>query len=84
MTWSEPADTGSSTITSYDLRYILTTEDEMVDANWTVQEDVWSGAGDLRYTATELGNGKQYDVQVRAVNSHGDGGMVRHRRRHPG
>ena len=73
-TWSEPADTGSSTITAYDLRYILTTEDETVDANWSVQEDVWSGAGDLRHTVTGLGNGEQYDVQVRAVNSRGDGG----------
>ena len=71
--WSEPADTGSSTITAYDLRYILTTEDETVDAKWSVQEDVWSGAGDLRHTVTGLGNGEQYDVQVRAVNSRGDG-----------
>ena len=72
-TWSEPSDTGSSTITAYDLRYILTSEDETIDANWTVQEDVWSGAGDLRYTITGVANGDQYDVQVRAVNSRGDG-----------
>ena len=71
--WSEPGDTGSSTITSYDLRYILTTEDETVDANWSVQEDVWSGAGELRHTVTGLDNSAQYDVQVRAVNSRGDG-----------
>ena len=71
--WSEPGDTGSSTITAYGLRYILTTEDETVDANWTVQEDVWSGAGELRHTVIGLDNGEQYDVQVRAVNSRGDG-----------
>ena len=82
--WSEPADTGSSAITAYDLRYILTTEDETADANWLVQEDVWSGAGDLRHTVTELGNGEQYDVQVRAVELPGRRSLVRHCYRHPG
>ena len=72
-TWRKPADTGSLTISAYDLRYILTTEDETVDANWSVQEDVWSGAGELLHTVTGLGNGEQYDAQVRAVNSRGDG-----------
>ena len=71
--WSEPSDTGSSNITAYDLRYILTSADESVDANWTPLDDVWSGAGDLRHTVTGLDNGVQYDVQVRAVNSRGDG-----------
>ena len=71
--WSEPSDTGTAIITAYDLRYILTSSDETVDANWTVQEDVWSGAGDLRHTAIGLDNNDQYDVQVRAVNSRGDG-----------
>ena len=71
--WSEPSDTGSSNITAYDLRYILTSADESADANWTTQDDVWSGAGDLRHTVTGLDNGVQYDVQVRAVNSRGDG-----------
>ena len=71
--WSEPSDTGSSTITAYDLRYILTSADESVDANWTPLDDVWSGAGELRHTVTGLDNGVQYDVQVRAVNAQGDG-----------
>ncbi len=71
--WSEPSDTGSSNITAYDLRYILTSADESVDANWTPLDDVWSGAGELRHTVTGLDNGVQYDVQVRAVNSRGDG-----------
>ena len=71
--WSEPSDTGSSNITAYDLRYILTSADEAVDANWTPLDDVWSGAGELRHTVTGLDNGVQFDVQVRAVNSRGDG-----------
>ena len=73
VAWSTPSDTGSSAITAYDLRYILTSEDETVDANWTVQEDVWSGAGPLLHTVTGVDNAAQYDVQVRAVNSRGDG-----------
>ena len=55
--WSEPSDTGSSNITAYDLRYILTSADETVDANWTPLDDVWSGAGELRHTVTGLDNG---------------------------
>ena len=71
--WSEPSNTGSSTITAYDLRYIRTDATDKADANWTPLEDVWSGAGDLRHTVTGLVNGVQYDVQVRAVNRQGDG-----------
>ena len=56
VAWSTPSDTGSSAITEYDLRYLLTTEDETVDANWAVQEDVWSGAGALLHTVTGLDN----------------------------
>ena len=33
--WSEPSDTGTVIITAYDLRFILTSSDETVDANWT-------------------------------------------------
>ena len=71
--WSEPSDTGSATINGYDLRYILTTEDETVDANWTEVEGVWPGAGELAHTVTGVDNGEQYDLQVRAVNLRGDG-----------
>ena len=72
--WSEPSADGDSTITAYDLRHIETAADETVDANWTVVEDVWtSGSGTLSYELTGLGVGTQYDVQVRAVNSDGDG-----------
>ena len=72
--WSAPASEGISAITTYDLRYIETTADETVDANWTVVEDVWTtGGGALEYTVTGLTADTEYDLQVRAVNEAGDG-----------
>ena len=72
--WSAPASEGISAITTYDLRYIETTADETVDANWTVVEDVWTtGGGALEYTVTGLTADTDYNVQVRAVNANGDG-----------
>ena len=59
-------------ITSYDLRYILTSADETVDANWTVRTRVWT-TGPLHHAQGGLTNGSGYDVQVRAVNSEGEG-----------
>ena len=37
--------------------------------SWT---DAWT-SGALQYTITGLTNGTEYDVQVRALNSNGDG-----------
>lgn len=72
--WSAPSSDGGSTITTYDLRYILTSADETADANWTQVDDVWStGDGDLHYKLDALTNDAEYDVQVRAVNGEGDG-----------
>ncbi len=67
VSWSAP--TGITTgIAAYDLRYIETSADEAVDANWTVEEDAWKeGGGSLTYAVTGLTNGTEYDVQVRAV-----------------
>ena len=70
VTWTAPAD--ETGITAYDVRHIETSEDESVDANWTVVDNAWT-SGTLEYTITELKNGTQYDVQVRAVNANGDG-----------
>ena len=70
VAWSPPA--GETGITAYDVRHIETSADETDDANWTVVDDAWT-SGALEYTVTMLGNGTQYDVQVRAVNSNGDG-----------
>ena len=74
VTWTVPINTGTSDITAYDLRYIDNGAADKSDANWTVLEDVWTtGTGSLQYTLTGLTDGTQYDLQVRAVNSGGDG-----------
>ena len=54
------------------MRYIETSEDETDGANWTVRDNAWR-SGDLRYVISSLTNTTEYDVQVRAVNSAGDG-----------
>ena len=73
VVWTAPADTtGGGVITAYDVRNIETSEDETMDANWTVRDNAWR-SGNLRYTVTGLTNATEYDVQVRAVNSAGDG-----------
>ena len=74
VTWTAPADTGTSAITAYDLRTILTSADETMDANWSVVQDVWTtGSGDLSYVVAGLTGNAEYDVQVRGVNASGDG-----------
>ena len=72
VVWTAPDDTGGGNISAYDVRYIKTSEDETVDANWTVRDNAWR-SGDLRYVVGSLENAVEYDVQVRAVNSAGDG-----------
>ena len=72
VVWTAPTDTGGGVITAYDVRYIETSEDETVDSNWTVRDNAWR-SGDLRYVISNLTNATEYDVQVRAVNSAGDG-----------
>ena len=72
VVWTVPADTGGGVITAYDVRYIETSKDETVDSNWTVRDNAWR-SGDLRYVISNLTNATEYDVQVRAVNSAGDG-----------
>ena len=72
LAWTAPA--GATGITAYDVRHIETSADETDDANWTMEEDAWKdGGGSLAYAVTGLTNGTEYDVQVRAVNSNGDG-----------
>ena len=72
VAWTEPSDTGGAPVTAYDVRFIKTSEDEAVDANWSVRDNAWR-SGDLRYITRNLENAVQYDVQVRAVNRAGDG-----------
>ena len=50
VSWAAPASPGSAAIEAYDIRYILTSADETDDANWSVVEDIWTGAGSLAYT----------------------------------
>ena len=70
VSWTPPA--GGTAITSYDLRYIESDAADKADANWTVEEGVWT-VGTLSYTVTGLTGGAQYDVQVRAVTGAGEG-----------
>ena len=73
VSWREPS-SGTADITAYDLRHIRASADQGVDANWTVVDDAWTaGSGPLQYVLVGLTNGTQYGVQVRAVNSVGDG-----------
>ena len=53
VVWTAPS---GSTVTSYDLRYILTSGDESMDSNWTVVTGVWS-SGSLEYTVSGLDGG---------------------------
>ena len=72
IVWTAPSDTGSSAITAYDVRTIETAATDKADANWTEVDDAWT-SGDLTHTVTGLTGGGEYDVQVRAVNTSGDG-----------
>ena len=67
------APTGTITgVKAYDVRYILTSDDETVDSNWTVEENAWEdGGGTLNNAITGLTNDTGYDVQVRAVDEDG-------------
>ena len=71
VSWAAPGDTGSSTITEYELRYIKTSASDKSDSSWTV-EDAWT-SGDLEYTVSGLESGVSYDIQMRAVSSLGNG-----------
>ena len=73
VSWSAPSSDGGSPITAYDLRHIRSDANSKADANWTVVQDVWAGSGRLSYLLTGLTGGTEYDVQLRAVNTAGDG-----------
>ncbi|MYB17838.1 MAG: hypothetical protein F4Y16_02430, partial [Holophagales bacterium] len=72
VSWTEPADTGATAITSYDLRYIPSENVDKADANWTVRTGIWS-SGALEYSLSGLTDDTGYDLQVRAVNGAGGG-----------
>ena len=66
VVWTAPAVAATTAIDAYDLRYIKTSEDEAVDANWTVVEKFWA-SGSVHGVLPGLTNGTGYDVQVRAA-----------------
>ena len=72
VSWAAPDDDGGAAVSAYDLRYIETDDDETDDDNWTVVEDAWT-SGALSYSIAGLRDSTSYDVQLRAVNSAGDG-----------
>ena len=73
VVWEAPHNAGDSEITGYDLRYIRSDASDKSDANWTVQDDVWTTTSTSQsYTLAGLSNGVAYDVQMRATNSTGD------------
>ena len=72
VVWTAPGSDGGSAITSYDLRYISSVATDKDDANWTVEDDVWS-SGALQAAISGLTNGTSYDVQARAVNAIANG-----------
>ena len=72
ITWIEPSYTGSGTITAYDVRY---RETGVTDWEPVVQNAWTSGA--LEYTIGRLTRNTEYEAQVRAVNTAGDGAWSR-------
>ena len=75
VAWSVPEQTAGLPVTGYDLRHILTDDDETMDSNWTVVEDVWTAAagGALEYAIEGLALRERHEVQVRATNDWGKG-----------
>ena len=75
VAWSAPVDSGESAIDAYDLRYIGSAAPDKADANWSGVDDVWTSTsgGAFEHTISPLTTNVLYDVQVRAVNTQGDG-----------
>ena len=71
--WRAPLQTGGAAVTAYDLRHIQSGAPSKADGNWTVERRVWTGSGALGHTLIGLTGGTRHDVQVRAVNSAGEG-----------
>ncbi len=72
IAWEPPEDTGTSAISSYDVRYIRSDASDKADEHWTMLSGVWS-SGAPRYTLDGLTLDVGYDVQMRAVNTSGTG-----------
>ena len=71
VNWQPPANTGASEVTGYELRYIETSAADRSDQNWTHVRNL--GRRTSMRSVTGLTNHTQYDMEVRAINSHGQG-----------
>ena len=75
LTWSAPQASGGADISSYSVRYILSSapnSDKVDPTKWASVPNAWqTGGGDRTYTIRGLANGSSYDVQVAAVNAIG-------------
>ena len=72
VAWTAPSETGGSTIDAYDLRWIAAAATDRTDSAWTLLDNFWT-SGDLSGEVTDLSNGTEYDLQLRAVTDAGDG-----------
>ena len=73
VSWRAPVQTGGSAITAYDLRHIRGDATSKADGGWNLTRRIWAGSGPLSYAISGLDDGTGHDVQVRAVNSAGEG-----------
>ena len=73
VSWRAPVQTGGSTITAYDLRHIRGDAPSKADGSWNLTRRIWAGSGPLSYAISGLDEGTRHNVQVRAVNSAGEG-----------
>ena len=72
VSWTAPA--ASTGITAYDVRYIRADAPDKADASWTLVDNAWEASGgELTYRMDDLRDEIRYEIQVRAVNSGGDG-----------
>ena len=71
VTWSAPSEDGGGPIASYDLQY-GEGDATNLPTSWTVLDEVWT-SGSLSAVVSGLMESTAYAVQVRAVNSFGDG-----------
>ena len=70
VTWDAPDDSGSTDISSYDVRYRRS--DQASEGDWSEVEDIWS-SGTRSYQVDGLDPGGRYELQIRAENEAGAG-----------
>ena len=71
VTWNAPVHSGTSEVTAYDIRHIPSNQVDKADDRWHVIDDAWT-SGNLEHWIADLAV-NEHDVQVRAVNSSGEG-----------